>query len=53
MKAQEGRPGEDLYEEAKAKLEGVFREAGWFREDGVVEMPDNRCHFITARKPET
>jgi hypothetical protein len=49
-KAQEQRPGEDVFEEAKQKLKRRLLEKGWLSEDASVRVPGNGCWFISAVK---
>ena len=38
------------FEEARAKLQARFEEAGFFQPDGTLHVAQNFVHFITARK---
>lgn len=51
LKAQEQRPGEDVFEEGRLRMERLATENGWLGEDGALRCTNNGCWFITARKP--
>lgn len=50
-KAQEQRPGEDVFEEAKQSMKRRLLEKGWLSEDEALCVPGNGCWFISAVKP--
>lgn len=52
QKAQEERPGEDVFEEARQRMEAALRQHGWLGDDGSMSSLHNSCWFITACKPE-
>ena len=51
-KAQEQRPGEDVFEEAKQNMKRRLLEKGWLSEDEALRVPGNGCWFISAVKQQ-
>ncbi|KAL4452437.1 hypothetical protein ABPG75_008099 [Micractinium tetrahymenae] len=49
-KAQEARPGEDVFEEGRQKMQRRLQEKGWLDEEETVHIKGNGCWFITAKK---
>ena len=48
-KAQEQRPGEDVFEEARQRMQQLLTQKGWLTDAGL-RIPNNGCWFITAAK---
>lgn len=49
-KAQEARPGDDVFEEARLKMQQMLVAGGWLNEQEALSMQAS-CWFVTARKP--
>jgi len=51
-KAQEGRPGEDVFGEAKLKMQERLQAGGWLGTDDALHCRDCFCWLISAVKPQ-
>lgn len=50
-KAQERRPGADVFGEARGRMEALLSGNGCLTPEGDLRCRDNMLWFITARKP--
>jgi hypothetical protein len=50
-KAQEKRPGEDVFEEARGKMQALLSANGCLTPEGDLCCTNNLLWFITAKKP--